>query len=161
MHCPNCGTLAVAEQKFCRSCGLELQAISQLVAQQLEGKTMMPPPELNKAARGARMARLLFLGICTLFSGAIMLSLEKRYGLPGFHLLGLLCVLGGTLLSVYGPLEPLLFPARINRQVPHPVETFVADTTSKLVAAAEPGASVIEHTTRSLEPVAAKRAEPS
>ena len=160
MHCPNCGTLAVAEQKFCRSCGLELQAISQFVAQQLAGKTVMPPG-LNRAERGARMARFLFLGISSLFGGAIMLALEKRYDFPALNLFGLLCVLGGTLLALYGSLESLLFPAQTKPQLPQPVENFVADTTSKLIAATEPAASVIEHTTRSLEPVAAKRSEPS
>ena len=160
MHCPNCGTAAAAEQKFCRSCGLELQAISQLVAQQLEGKTAAPTG-LSRAERGARMARLMFLGISSLFGGAVLLALEKRYSSPALNLFGLLCVLGGTLLALYGVLEPMLFPVQTKRSLPQPVEPFVADTTSKLVAAGEPGASIIEHTTRSLEPVPAKRNEPS
>lgn len=31
MHCPNCGSSAPNEQKFCRSCGFDLKPISQLV----------------------------------------------------------------------------------------------------------------------------------
>ena len=32
MYCPTCGTEASTNQKFCRSCGMELQIIFQLVA---------------------------------------------------------------------------------------------------------------------------------
>lgn len=35
MHCPNCGTPAVADQRFCRSCGLSLPEFSQLLAEKL------------------------------------------------------------------------------------------------------------------------------
>lgn len=35
MHCPNCGTEATVEQKFCRSCGLGLEKVPQLIAEQL------------------------------------------------------------------------------------------------------------------------------
>jgi uncharacterized membrane protein YvbJ len=34
MFCPNCGANNTPEQKFCRSCGLKVDAISQLVAEQ-------------------------------------------------------------------------------------------------------------------------------
>ncbi|MGH9901852.1 MAG: zinc-ribbon domain-containing protein, partial [Pyrinomonadaceae bacterium] len=32
MHCPNCGKRTSAEQKFCRSCGMSLEAVSVSVA---------------------------------------------------------------------------------------------------------------------------------
>src|SRR5215471_6142717 len=35
MYCPNCGKDNSNEQRFCRSCGLNLQAISQLVVGEL------------------------------------------------------------------------------------------------------------------------------
>lgn len=35
MHCPGCGTEAPLTQRFCRSCGLSLEKVPQLVAEQL------------------------------------------------------------------------------------------------------------------------------
>jgi hypothetical protein len=34
MHCPDCGTRATANQKFCRSCGFSLEKVAQLLAGQ-------------------------------------------------------------------------------------------------------------------------------
>ena len=33
MHCPNCGTAAVQQQKFCRACGFSLEQVAQLLAE--------------------------------------------------------------------------------------------------------------------------------
>jgi len=35
MHCPNCGTEAQANQKFCRACELSLERFAQLLAELL------------------------------------------------------------------------------------------------------------------------------
>lgn len=45
MFCPNCGQATTAEQKFCRSCGLNMEKAVQSVAEQL------PAVELNKQLR--------------------------------------------------------------------------------------------------------------
>lgn len=34
MYCPNCSTEASTEQKFCRSCGMELRAVAELIHDQ-------------------------------------------------------------------------------------------------------------------------------
>jgi hypothetical protein len=34
MHCPNCGSEAPLEQKFCRSCGFDLGKVARLIAEQ-------------------------------------------------------------------------------------------------------------------------------
>ena len=35
VHCPNCGTGTSSDQKFCRSCGLALEKVAALLAEQL------------------------------------------------------------------------------------------------------------------------------
>lgn len=159
MHCPNCGTSAASEQKYCRSCGLELQAIQQLVARQLS--EVQPLPRQN--AQVASLAWQLFAGVAIMFTGAALLALEKRhfFGAPA-GLIGLLLTIGGPLLALHAVLAPLLYPQKPARQQAQPNELIpkqlVADTTSKLALSpgAEPVLSVTEHTTRTLEPVVAK-----
>src|SRR5215213_36295 len=38
MFCPNCATKIEIEQKFCRSCGLKLEAVLQVVSEQIPTK---------------------------------------------------------------------------------------------------------------------------
>jgi hypothetical protein len=134
---------------------LELQDIQQLVARQLSGAK----PARNQAAQRARIAWQMFSGVVVMFAGATLLALEKRYlfGAPA-GLIGLLLTIGGPLLALHAALTPLLYPQKSLRQKPQPAELPAADTTSKLALTpgAEPVLSVTEHTTRTLEPVAAK-----
>jgi chaperonin GroEL (HSP60 family) len=44
MHCPSCGTGTSKNQKFCRSCGMGLQMISQAVAKNLPTANSAEPP---------------------------------------------------------------------------------------------------------------------
>jgi hypothetical protein len=40
MYCPNCGKTNSAGQKFCRSCGLQLEKVAQALAEQLAGSEL-------------------------------------------------------------------------------------------------------------------------
>src|ERR1043166_7340006 len=42
MFCPNCGSESGAAQRFCRSCGLRLDAIDQVVRQELQESKVQP-----------------------------------------------------------------------------------------------------------------------
>ena len=35
MHCPRCGTSATVDQQFCRSCGLNLEKVAELIGEEL------------------------------------------------------------------------------------------------------------------------------
>src|SRR5262249_38698772 len=83
MHCPNCGTQAAAEQKFCRSCGFDLKPVSQLVAgQTVEG--------FNDNMPTARMmlVRMLKVFLCTVAFSAIVLLLMYLSGVLDVSRLG-------------------------------------------------------------------------
>lgn len=51
MHCPNCGAKAADDQKFCRSCGLKLERVSLILAEQLT------PAELSLLERQREIER--------------------------------------------------------------------------------------------------------
>jgi hypothetical protein len=143
---------------------LELQAISRLVDQQLTGQGLATPVKSTPApiARTARLARLLFLGICGLFGGAGLLALDKRLGAnTPLWWIGLSLVLGCTMLTLYAVLEPMMFPQNSVRKLAPSEAPVAAETTSKLAlaAASEPVLSVTEQTTRNLEPVSAEHQE--
>jgi hypothetical protein len=155
MHCPNCGTLAATEQKYCRSCGLELQAVQQLVVRQLSGLK----PRQSQAAQVARFAWLMFSGVFVMFVGAGLLAMEKRFGWgASAGLLGLFLTIGGPLLALYAVLAPMLHQPKLPLSTPPETSLPTAETTSKLAltVGAEPVNSIVEHTTRTLERVAAK-----
>ncbi|MEW6212145.1 MAG: zinc-ribbon domain-containing protein [Acidobacteriota bacterium] len=48
MYCPNCGKTNLAEQNFCRSCGLNLEKISHSIAEHL------PAEDLDKHIQDRR-----------------------------------------------------------------------------------------------------------
>lgn len=163
MHCPNCGTQVSAEQKFCRACGLELQAIARLVTQQLAEKTGAVPTQTG-ATPSARMFRFLFAGFCVSMCGGTLLTVNNVLDIDRiFNLHAMFLVLIGALLALYGVIAPKLHPPQMIAHLLQPAELPAADTTSKLAleSGAEPGSSVVEHTTRTLEPVVAEPGDQS
>lgn len=167
MHCPNCGTRVAAEQKFCRACGLGLQTVAQLLAQQLAENPSVASAERaieqvgsnEKPVSSKWRYRLIFAGICLFMCGPMLfviakaLDLEKVIFIPATFAV---CI--GTLIALYGTLIDQLHSPKKANPLPPPVEPPAAETTSKLELAsgAEPVLSVIENTTRHLEPAAAR-----
>jgi zinc ribbon protein len=48
MHCPRCGTNATSRQQFCRSCGLSLDKVAELLGEELAIQSSSP---VSEAAR--------------------------------------------------------------------------------------------------------------
>src|SRR5215470_14671591 len=78
MYCPNCGKENSEKQRFCRSCGLGLQAISQALADELS-----PGEEngcsagiLNREQKGSQNP--LIYGFLMLMVGAIIGLFGKK-----------------------------------------------------------------------------------
>lgn len=69
MYCPNCGQSSGIEQRFCRKCGLNLEAVGVSLSQQLEGGTIEPVDRklemFGNIAFGG-LSILLLLGIAAL-----------------------------------------------------------------------------------------------
>lgn len=91
MYCPNCSAEAPKEQKFCRSCGLELDAVASLISGQKVATLETP-----KHALGARERAMLIWGFfLTLASVAAGSSLK---------------ILGKEHIQVAGDFTPYLLP---------------------------------------------------
>ena len=70
MNCPKCGLQALADQKFCRSCGASLQIITQPLADHAPAADLERTPAIifKDEKRGA--SRLVLWGLIMMFIGA-------------------------------------------------------------------------------------------
>jgi hypothetical protein len=107
MHCPICGTKASMNQNFCRSCGMELQEISQLVDNHL----FATDPTLHQVKSDAnklhRIPTVVFSGVVSFIIGVALVVADKLLSRhDGIGLVGLLLLLAGTLIAVYGVVSP-------------------------------------------------------
>jgi len=106
MICPKCGLQTLPEQKFCRSCGASLQAITQRLP---EGTTVTGPSTpaiiIREEMHGAN--RLVQWGLIVMFVGAVIGVVGKML----MHdqvvtVVGVLLSLAGMFLAVYPYLSP-------------------------------------------------------
>jgi hypothetical protein len=75
MFCPNCGAENRSEQNYCRSCGLKLDAISQLVGEQFpteEYARLQKRKELFEKLGLLSLSVFGFLVVAILFSKAVI-----------------------------------------------------------------------------------------
>jgi hypothetical protein len=174
MHCPNCGTSATKQQKFCRACGFGLAKVVQLLE---EGDVF--PDEMSReiAERrqqierwrnlvfylfcgGAGTGVLAFIGYSVIYREMII---NGDLWEGAATLFVILTVLVGLVLLYLGlQAEKLKEEAKLSRVKPLPrpanypsLEALPpAATTSNLLAEGrvESVASITEDTTRSLQP---------
>ena len=150
MYCPKCSAPVSDDQKYCRSCGLDLQIISQVFA--IESRE--PESAETKAPRG-RKERLRILGTITLMS-SLMVGCLIPISLGLFHdwagLTPLILVLSGLaglplfagiILLVYADSLRIINKPYRPASLPHGV------TTNQLAPASQSESvlSVTEHTT--------------
>jgi len=152
MHCPACGKEAAGTPKFCRSCGMDLLAVSGLVAQHLPSTASVRPPAEGDAEALHRLYSMLLWGIGVLLVGLALLAFGKK--IEYVSQVGILMMLAGTFISFYGVISPLRPKKRGAPGVPEPAALPQAESTAKLPPASPPDLipSVTEQTTRNLEP---------
>jgi hypothetical protein len=173
MHCPNCGTSATKQQKFCRACGFGLAKVVQLLE---EGDVF--PDELSRGMAERRqqierwrdLAFSLFcggagIGVLTLIGYGIIYDLMvikgKLWEGAGYLLVILTALVGFVLMYLSLKAEELKAEAKLSQVKPlsrpanYPsLEALPpAATTSNLLAEGrvESVASITEDTTRSLQ----------
>ena len=157
MHCPNCGTEALAGQKFCRACGFGLEKVEDLIAEQQSDSAVQPGKAnsdrlstLEKWAARALFALCGVLGGLMLWAIIAKVMIEKGRVFQGSIVLMILAGAALALFLAYLDSErKKLASARSNQQ--H--RLMQAEETAKMLP--EPGiemaASVTEHTTATLK----------
>ena len=83
MYCPNCSAEASTEQKFCRSCGMELEPVAALINEQ-------SPMVQSKSDRGSivRLKAMVTWGLIITFGAAAVGASLKILGKENIHPFG-------------------------------------------------------------------------
>jgi len=101
MTCPKCGWQTLTEQKFCRSCGANLQITTQPLAD--GNAAISEPPRTSISTRTSERAKTLVLwGFIVMFVGAAIGVVGKKLMHEDIvTVLGVLMSLAGMFLAVY------------------------------------------------------------
>ncbi len=165
MYCPKCATPTSDEQKFCRSCGINLQEISSILSREAEPDEpyTFKPAEIE--ASQSLKEKLEFWGSMVIMFSLMVGSLipiilglrasgETQWvlilsGAAGFLLFG------GIIIWMYGDALP---KTKVTSQPsrPAPLRRGVTTNQLPLISQSEPVPSVTERTTGLLETPAGK-----
>jgi zinc ribbon protein len=104
MHCPSCGQPATIDQQFCRSCGMSLKVVGDLVAAHSNLPISDNESRINKAEAERQIAHRMFKwlgwGLVILGIGIVMLVANRNFTLPGwFRLVAFFFILFGMVVS--------------------------------------------------------------
>jgi hypothetical protein len=163
MYCPNCGTQTSQDQRYCRSCGLSLQLLSQfLTGRPPDAQREDAPVEVAGRFQSQRF-KMKRWGFITLWSGMVVAAF---LGIVGGAITGVAPILGAVVASLAGlgglilivgvgiMLYSLFLPkTQVDRQssrsaaLPHAVATVPLPPQRR----PESAPSVTEHTTELLE----------
>lgn len=168
MYCPNCGKENSSKQRFCRSCGLSLQAVSQALAVGLPA-AVRDDESLDVLRREQKSwHNPLLYGFLMLALGLLVIVLGKKVFAEQLvaDIGTLISVLGVGLLGFRGVMlmQRQSRPATASEMLPA-AETTAAPTAELTTELQTPPAalnageppSITEHTTRHFEPVYTKR----
>jgi hypothetical protein len=121
MHCPGCGAEAAITQKYCRSCGFNLEKVPELVAEQLPESEQILRVDLEEKLRKRQRNIEQSLSVAGMSLGAIaalsflagliyLLAVGSMPIVPGIVLLVLL--IGGIVAGSLGVGKPEEEPGR-------------------------------------------------
>jgi len=157
MHCPRCGTAANAGQQFCRSCGLNLEKVAELVgepgAAETRGSESLRLKELQrKHSNWGGLAGLIVFGlILVLFITIVFSQMILKGGLlilPGSLLI--LLAVGAGVMAYFQASAKSLKQKLAEPQLPQPTKTLPTDQLIDSPKFPAP-MSVTEQTTKLLE----------
>lgn len=150
MHCPGCGRQGSTDQHFCRSCGMDLEAVSEFIAgQQPVAKSSPPSSGLAQTDEPRLLTRMVW--------GLVMCIVGVFIGVMGGRILHVnLVTVVGALLALAGGfvfLSVILSAARASQRPVQSKALAEPKTTKQLLPEGFPEAipSVTERTTELLK----------
>ena len=153
MFCPNCGAENNSEQNFCRSCGLNLNAVIRSISEQLPSNEHARLQRRKELFEKLGSFSLTISGIIA-FSFLIFLAVYYKMAWLGPEVLfwsGFGALIGFLLLSIFFLGYPKLFMKfeRLDHRERHTSEPEIAAPTTKLIEDRpfEPIPSVTEDST--------------
>ena len=157
IYCPGCGVHAAAGQKFCRSCGMDLQPISQSVAEHFGEIAQASESRRPRLDHWGKLISLTGLSMLTLLLISLMIcvAISNIFGLKfedfGFDSIGPVVAPIAFVLTLVGA-GMVLYPhiikqLSISKLQPQPLPR--TETTRKLSSETQVGSmeSITEHTT--------------
>ena len=165
MHCPDCGTKASGDQKFCRSCGMNLEKVHQLLADELTAIELGLQRKLRKVER---WRNAVFMGALSSIA-IVLISVFVREIKSGIEnhspellptVIGL-AILIGLMATLFLVVYSTSLRERLTAARKRPSEISEATPTTKLAldSGREGMASVTEHTTEFIEAQGVKQPE--
>jgi len=163
MHCPRCGTNASAGQQFCRSCGLSLEKVAELLGNELPLEASARQNELarlrerqQKFQEWGGIAGLITFGLILLLFIIVVFSqmILKGGALIGVGMLLILLAIGAGVMGLFQAYSKSLKEKLANPPLPKPAESGAA---RELEAFRAPVPTITDRTTELLVP--AKGAE--
>lgn len=154
MHCPSCGVETTLEQRYCRSCGMDLETVSKLVASHSSPEALKLEKALTRKADQQRMYQSLKWGMIFLIFGMAVLTTVKTLALDKtFNLFGALLLFISMGLMCYSVLAPMRDRALRSVKFPKGVDTSELSPTEAAkdlppVRVPVPAASITERTTQ-------------
>ena len=165
MHCPRCGTNATVGQQFCRSCGLNLEKVAEILGNEPAEPSSLVDARARLRERALKFEQwggiaglitfglILLLMIIVVFSQMIMKG--RAMVIPG--LLLILLAIGAAVMGLFQTYSKSLKEKLANPPLPRANDLPSSDETRKLEAYREPVPTVTDRTTELLVP--AKAAE--
>lgn len=159
MHCPRCGTNATSGQQFCRSCGLSLEKVAELLGNELPLEVSSRQRELARLRERQQkfqdwggIAGLITFGLILLLFIILVFTqmIMKGGALIPVGLLLVLLAIGAGIMGLFQGYAKSLKEKLANQPLPKPNES---DETQKLSAFREPVNSITDRTTELLTPM--------
>ena len=161
MHCPRCGTNATIGQQFCRSCGLSLEKVAELLGDEL---AIEPSSSIDERARlrerqrkfeqWGGIAGLVTFGLILLLLIVVVFHQMILKGgaivIPG--LLLILLAIGAAAMGLFQTYSKSLKEKLANPPLPRTADLPGSEETRKLEMYREPVPTVTDRTTELLVP---------